>query len=78
MPPLFATSFWALVFGSPLKVTMWVGNRLATWTGLAWIWRRLRGHPHRPRWFAAWMIVVNVVSYLAFFWGVWWLTHRRG
>ncbi len=70
------TALWGFVFGSPLRVVVWLGNRLATWTSLVWVWRGLRHRADRPRRFVVWMVVLNVVSYGALFAWLWWLTHR--
>ncbi|MBI3011328.1 MAG: hypothetical protein HYY58_02415 [Candidatus Omnitrophica bacterium] len=57
-----------LAIGTPLKLSLWLANRLATWTGLVYVWGRLRSR----RWFWVWVVVANVVSLsalaLAFLW----------
>lgn len=54
--------------GTPLKVSLWVANRLATWTGLVYLWRRFRSH----RWFWMWVVLANFISLgglvFLFFW----------
>ena len=61
-----------LWLGSPLKIKLWLANRLMTWTGVLYFWRRWRNH----RWFWLWATLVNMVSVAAlgilFFW-----LHRR-
>lgn len=47
-----------LWIGTPLKLFLWVINRLATWTGLLYLWRRLRSR----RRFWTWFIIINVAS----------------
>ena len=49
-----------LWIGTRTKVSLWVLNRLATWTGLVYLWRRFRSRPRRTFWL--WMMVVNLVS----------------
>ena len=53
---------------SPLKFSVWLLNRLATWTGLLYLWRRWRSRRHA--W--VWLTLVNLVSLgglcLALFW----------
>ncbi len=57
-----------LWIGTPFKLTLWLANRLATWTGLAYVWRRFRTQRHR--WI--WLTIINTVSLAAlaavFFW----------
>lgn len=57
-----------LGIGTPLKFSLWLFNRLATWTGLLYLWKRWRAH----RWFWWWVVVVNGASWgllmLVFFW----------
>ncbi len=57
-----------LWIGTRLKFLLWLVNRLLTWTGLLYVWRRFRSH----RWFWLWFTVINVVSLaglgLLFFW----------
>ncbi len=60
--PQILTSVWAFLLGSPFKLAMWVGNRIATWTGLAVLWRKLKDVPNRRRRFLAWMVVINTLS----------------
>lgn len=53
---------WGLLAGSPMNLALWVGNRLATWTGLFFVWKKLHGQPHRVHWFLLWGALVNAVS----------------
>ena len=53
---------------SPFKWALWIFNRLATWTGLFFFWKRFRAQRH----FWLWIIFINAVSMgvlaLVFFW----------
>ena len=57
-----------LWLGTPYKVVLWAGNRLATWLGVAYLWRRFRSTRH----FWLWIILFNAVSFgllaLLFYW----------
>ena len=57
-----------LWIGTPLKAGLWIGNRLFTWTGLLYFWRRFRSQ----RFFWLWLILINTASLgslcLLFFW----------
>ena len=57
-----------LWIGTPLKFSLWLMNRIATSTGVLYLWRRLRSRRH----FWAWFVLVNTVSLgllvLLFFW----------
>ena len=53
---------WVMILSSPAKLAVWVSNRAAAWTGLAVVWRKLKGDPQRTRRFILWMIAINVVS----------------
>ena len=55
--------FWPswLWIGSRTKLSWWLANRLATWTGLFYFWKRFRSH--RLFWF--WTITINIVSLAA-------------
>ena len=57
-----------LWIGSSVKFFLWLGNRLATWTGSFFFWRRFRSR--RRVW--VWLFVINVVSLAGlcalFFW----------
>ena len=66
------TGPWLFFIGSPVKLTVWIGNRLATWTGLAVVWQKVKHAPNRSRRFFTWLVALNAVSLLALF-GVWWL-----
>ncbi len=48
MPPIITSPFFFLL-GSPLKLAMWIGNRVLTWTGLMVLWRKLKHAPDRVR-----------------------------
>ena len=62
-----AWPFW-LGIGVPLKLKLWLGNRLATWAGMAYVWKRNA----RRRRIWVWLLAINVVSLGAlaglFFW----------
>ena len=57
-----------LWIGTPTKVTIWLTNRLATWTGVYYFWRRFRTH----RYFWPLLITINLASVsalgLIFYW----------
>ena len=55
----------ASLVGSPVRLAVFAGSRVATMTGLAVVWTRLRNDPHRWRRFILWMMVVNIVSWTA-------------
>lgn len=54
--------------GTPLTFSLWLVNRLATWTGLIYLWRRVRFR--RFAW--VWLSLINVASLgalgLVFYW----------
>ncbi len=54
--------------GTPLKFSLWLANRVAAWTGLAYVWKRFRAQRHLWLWIA----LLNVVSLgglvVLFFW----------
>ncbi|MBI3319959.1 MAG: hypothetical protein HYZ89_05180 [Candidatus Omnitrophica bacterium] len=56
------TGLWTLLLGSPLKLMLWAGNRLATWTGLLYLWRRVAKRPQRWRVFLVWALWINLLS----------------
>jgi hypothetical protein len=43
---------------TPLKFGLWLANRLVTWAGLFWLWRRWR--QHRSVWLR--LALVNAAS----------------
>ena len=57
-----------LLLSSPVKLVLWIANRLATWTGVFYLWRRFRAKPH----FWVWLVLLNACSFgglcLVFFW----------
>ena len=57
-----------LWIGTRLKFSLWLTNRIATWTGIAYFWKRFRSQ----RFFWWWLVLMNVVSFgglcLLFFW----------
>ena len=57
-----------LWIGTPLKFFLWLSNRVATWTGSLYVWKRLRATRHV--WWG--LLVLNLVSWgglcLLFFW----------
>ncbi len=50
------------LLGSPIKLLLWFGNRILTWTGLAVVWKKLDGTPNRTRRFIVLMCLINLVS----------------
>lgn len=54
--------------GTPLNFSLWWLNRLATWTGMLYLWKRFRSTQNV--W--VWLLLVNAVSLgglcLVFFW----------
>lgn len=56
--------WWAFFLGSPLKLFLWLGNRLVTWTGMALLWRQFRHVPDGIRRFIVWCVAINAVSIL--------------
>ena len=61
-----------LWIGTRLKFSLWLGNRLATWTGLLYLWRRWRAR----RWFWVWFVLVNLLSIAGLAAVLFWL-HRH-
>ena len=61
---MLVASLWGLVTGSPINLALWIGNRLATWTGLLVVWRKLKGAPDRTKRFLLWGMALNAVSLL--------------
>ena len=57
-----------LWIGTRLKFVLWLTNRLATWTGITYFWKRFRSQ----RFFWWWVVLMNAVSFgglcLVFFW----------
>ena len=57
-----------LWIGTPFKFALWLANRVATWTGLFFLWRRWQSRRHA--WL--WLLLLNAVSFgalaLIFFW----------
>lgn len=58
--------------GSRFKLSLWLANRLATWTGLFYFWKRFRSH----RLFWLWVVMINIVSVSALVLLFFWLHHR--
>ncbi len=71
------TGPWAFFLGSPMKILLWVGNRLATWTGLLVLWQKLKHLPNRTRRFLLIGALLNVVSLLALVGVLWLAAHRH-
>lgn len=67
---------WAFFLGSPLKVGLWIGNRLVTWTGLLYVWRRVANGPQRWRTFLVWATWINPLS-LGVLAGLWYYLLAR-
>ena len=61
-PAMGLTGLWAWMVGSPVNLALWIGNRLATWTGLFVVWRKLKGAPDRTKRFLLWGMALNAVS----------------
>ena len=62
-----------LWISTPLKLFLWLGNRLLTWTGVFLLWRRFRAR--RSVW--VWLTLFNMVS-LSMLGGLFfWLHHRK-
>jgi len=61
---MLVASLWTWVVGSPVNLALWVGNRLATWTGLLVVWRKLKGAPDRTKRFLLWGVALNAASLL--------------
>ena len=61
---MLVASLWSVVTGSPMNLALWIGNRLATWTGLLVVWRKLKGAPDRTKRFLLWGMALNAVSLL--------------
>ncbi len=47
-----------LWIGTPAKFCAWLGNRLMTWVGSFYLWKRQRRHKR----FWMWLLAVNLVS----------------
>ena len=47
-----------LSLATPMKFSLWLANRIATWTGLFYFWKRFRSQRH----FWVWLALINVVS----------------
>ena len=74
---MISTTLWTFVFGSPLKIAIWLGNRVATWTGLFVVWKHLKGHPQRPKRFFLWLVLMNGVSMALLVGALWWFTRHH-
>lgn len=64
---MLVASLWSVMTGSPMNLALWIGNRLATWTGLFVVWRKLKGAPDRTKRFLLWGMALNAVSFLFLF-----------
>ena len=53
-----------LLAGAPVKLVVWLFNRLATWTGAYYLWKRLRAQP--LIWF--WLFLFNALSLAGVIW----------
>ena len=62
-----------LWIGTRLKFSLWVTNRLLTWTGGYYVWKRFRAR----RDFWVWIIPMNVVSFVALGGLLYWPHLRR-
>lgn len=72
---MIGTGLWLFLTGSPVKLSLWIGNRLATWTGLIVAWRKLKGSPNRSRAFFKWLMLINAVSLLVLVVALYMLRH---
>ena len=63
-----------LGLGTPLKFSLWLTNRLATWTGMALVWKRRRATRGVRLWL--WLMAGNAVSFIALAVVLFWLAHR--
>ena len=61
-----------LWIGTPVKFATWLVNRLATWSGSFYLWKRLRSH----RFFWLWFVVINTVSMGMLVAALFWLHHH--
>ncbi len=68
---------WAFLINTPLKLAILVGNRLATWTGLFYLWRRVASRrTHGWRTFLLWALGINLVSLSLLAGLLFWFAHR--
>ena len=61
-----------LWIGTRSTCFLWLSNRLATWTGSFWFWKRFRGT--RRLW--VWLLLINATSIALLVWLFFWLHHR--
>ena len=61
-----------LWIGTPFKFWLWCLNRLATWTGAFYVWKRFRAR----RAFWMWIVLLNLVSLSGLVLVFFWLHHR--
>ena len=61
-----------LWIGTPLKFSVWMTNRVATWTGSFYVWKRAR--TKRRVWM--WLLLLNAVSLGALCLFLFWLHGR--
>ena len=73
---MIGTGWWLFLVGSPVKLAVWIGNRLATWTGTAVAWQKLKHSPNRSRVFFKWLLLINAVSLLVLVVALYILRHR--
>ena len=62
-----------LWIGTRTKFSLWLGNRIATWTGSFVLWKRWRGR--RRMWM--WLALLNVASLTLLALVLFWLHVRR-
>ncbi|MBI3996221.1 MAG: hypothetical protein HY352_01055 [Candidatus Omnitrophica bacterium] len=62
-----------LWIGTPVKVVLWLANRLATWTGSWYFWKRFKGR--RRLWL--WLLALNALSFTALGGVFYWIHVRR-
>ena len=62
-----------LWIGTPVKFSVWLMNRLATWTGVGYVWKRFRTQRHV--W--VWLILLNVVSMAGLALALRWLYYQH-
>lgn len=63
-----------LSIASPLKFSAWLVNRITTWSGLFYFWKRFRAQ----RLFWVWLILINMFSLGILCLTLFWLHATRG
>ena len=70
-------AWWALWLGSPVRLIVWLGSRAAAWTGVAVAWKKLKHHPRRTSRFLLWMLIINIVAWIAWAVALWCLVRWK-